>query len=81
MELRCMTLHVYRCIHLETLQTRYNWDFMEASSQRHDRSLTPFLAPLLSLENGKSQASSLGLVFLGTSPPSWSHAGAHPVIS
>ena len=48
--------------HLEALQTHY-WIFMEASSCRHDQSLTPFPAPLLSLEN----ASNHGLVFLLTS--------------
>lgn len=36
---------------VETLQTPYYWDFREASSHRHDQLLTPFLAPLISLEN------------------------------
>ena len=35
----------------EALRTTYNWDFMEASSCRHDQSLTPFPAPLPSLED------------------------------
>ena len=37
---------------LEALQNLYFWDFMEASSCRHDWSLTPFLALLPSLDNG-----------------------------
>ena len=36
--------------HLETLQTSYCWDFMEASSRRDDQLLTPFSAPLTLLE-------------------------------
>ena len=52
--------------------------FREASSCRYDVSLTPFPAPLPSLENGKwgwkFQASNHGLIFLVTSL----HPGAHP---
>lgn len=36
---------------VEALCTFYDWDFGEASSCRHDESLTPFSAPPLSLEN------------------------------
>ena len=57
--------------------------FMEASSHRHDRSLTPFSALLPSQENGgrgrKFQASNHGLVFLVADQHSSSrHPGAHP---
>lgn len=45
-------LHVF--IQLEALQTLYFWGFKEASSHRHDPSLTPFPLPLSSLENGDS---------------------------
>ena len=53
-ELECVTLPVCGCIHhLEALQTPHYWDFMEASSRRHDQLLTPFSAPLPFLENGR----------------------------
>ena len=61
---------------LEAPQIPYCWGFMEASSCGHDPLLTPFPAPLPSLENGgwgcRFQASNHGLVFLVTS----AHPGA-----
>ena len=61
---------------LEAQRTPYNWNFMEASSLRHDKLLTPFLAPsfpapLPSLEDWsglKTLSFSSDLVFLVTSP-------------
>ena len=66
------------CTNLEAPQIPYNWDFMEASQCGHDSSLTPFPAPLPSLENwGGAENPKLlnhGLAFLVTSP----HPGTHP---
>lgn len=50
-------LHVFT--NLEALQTSYLWDFMEASSSRHNRSLTPFSALSLLRMGGRAEKSKL----------------------
>lgn len=55
--------------------------FVEASSLRHDQSLTQFPVPLLFPEDGgwdrKFQTSNHGLNLFGDQPPSWSYPWAH----
>ena len=47
---------------LEALQTPYYWDFLAASSHRHDQLLTQFLAPLSSGEWDKTAENSKLLI-------------------
>lgn len=62
-----LSQHLPMFTHWEAFPTPYFWDFMEASSCRHDWSLAPFSAFLPSQENRgwgwKCQAYNHGLIF------------------
>ena len=63
--LRCgvfLSPGLYVFIHLEALQSTHYWDFTEASLHRHDQLVTPFLALLCSLEDGKCAENSKLLI-------------------
>ena len=46
------SLHLHVITDTEALQTPYFVNFYKGSSRQHDQSLTSFLIPLPSLENG-----------------------------
>ena len=83
-ELGCTTLLVCRYIHQpETPQIWYSWGFLEASSPGYDQLLTPFSAPLLSLQNGGSRWKSLKFLLVaglsGDQPPFKSPPKSYPI--